>query len=32
MKKRLVELIFQRAFKYSEEPTFRLVSGRMSNY
>ncbi|TAL22727.1 MAG: orotate phosphoribosyltransferase [Nitrospirae bacterium] len=32
MKKRLIELIFQRAFKYSEEPTFRLVSGRMSNY
>jgi len=32
MKKRLIELIFKRAFKYSEEPVFKLVSGRMSNY
>ena len=32
MKKQLVQLIFEKAFKYSEEPTFRLVSGRMSNY
>jgi orotate phosphoribosyltransferase len=32
MKKRLIELILERAFKYSEEPVFRLVSGRMSNY
>jgi len=32
MKDRLIELIIKRAFKYSEEPVFRLVSGRMSNY
>ena len=32
MKKRLTELIFEKAFKYSEEPIFKLVSGRMSNY
>ena len=32
MKKELVKLIFEKAFKYSEEPVFRLVSGRMSNY
>ncbi len=32
MKKRLIELILKRAFKYSEEPIFKLVSGRMSNY
>lgn len=32
MKHRLIQLIFEKAFKYSEEPTFRLVSGRMSHY
>lgn len=32
MKARLTELIYERSFKYSEEPTFKLVSGRMSNY
>lgn len=32
MKKKLTGLIFNRAFKYSEEPVFKLVSGRMSNY
>ena len=32
MKKRLIELIIEKAFKYSEEPVFRLVSGRISNY
>lgn len=32
MRERLVQLIYERAFKYSEEPVFRLVSGRMSNY
>jgi len=32
MKKRLIELIIEKSFKYSEEPVFRLVSGRMSNY
>lgn len=32
MKNRLIELILEKAFKYSEEPIFKLVSGRMSNY
>lgn len=32
MKKHLAELIFQRAFKYSEKPAFKLVSGTMSKY
>ena len=32
MKKQLIKLIFEKAFKYSEEPVFKLVSGRMSNY
>jgi orotate phosphoribosyltransferase len=32
MKKRLIELILEKAFKYSREPVFKLVSGRMSNY
>lgn len=32
MKKRLIELIIEKAFKYNEEPVFKLVSGRMSNY
>jgi orotate phosphoribosyltransferase len=32
MKNKLVQLIYDKAFRYSAEPTFRLVSGRMSNY
>lgn len=32
MKQRLIELVIEKAFKYSEEPVFRLVSGRLSNY
>jgi len=32
LKTRLIELILEKAFKYSEEPVFKLVSGRMSNY
>jgi orotate phosphoribosyltransferase len=32
MKKRLLELVIAKAFRYSEEPVFRLVSGKMSNY
>lgn len=32
MRKRLIELVIEKAFRYSEEPAFRLVSGRMSNY
>ncbi len=32
MKKRLLELVIAKAFRYSEERVFRLVSGKMSNY
>ncbi len=32
MKERIVELIYKKAFKYSEEPVFRLVSGGLSRY
>ena len=32
MKNRLVELIIEKAFRYSESPVFKLVSGKMSNY
>jgi orotate phosphoribosyltransferase len=32
MKNRLIDLIIEKAFKYSKEPVFKLVSGRMSNY
>jgi len=32
MKERLIQLILQKAFRYSKEPAFKLVSGRMSNY
>ncbi|MBI5212607.1 MAG: orotate phosphoribosyltransferase [Nitrospirae bacterium] len=32
MRDRLIRLIYDRVFKYSEEPVFKLVSGRMSNY
>lgn len=32
MKERLTQLILEKAFKYSEEPVFKLVSGKMSNY
>lgn len=32
MKDRLIELVIQKAFRYSEELIFKLVSGRMSNY
>lgn len=32
MHDRLVSLILEKAFRYSEEPTFKLVSGKMSNY
>ena len=32
MRKRLIQLIYEKAFKYSEDPIFKLVSGRMSNY
>lgn len=29
---RLTDLVIDKAFKYSEEPVFRLVSGKMSSY
>jgi orotate phosphoribosyltransferase len=32
MKDQLIELVIEKAFTYSEEPVFRLVSGRMSKY
>ncbi|MHB8880768.1 MAG: orotate phosphoribosyltransferase [Thermodesulfovibrionales bacterium] len=32
MKDRLIALVLEKAFKYSEEPVFKLVSGRVSNY
>jgi orotate phosphoribosyltransferase len=32
MKNKLIQLIYDKAFKYSSEPSFKLVSGRMSNY
>lgn len=32
MKKELIDLLCRKAFKYHEEPVFKLVSGRMSRY
>lgn len=32
MKKRLIELIISRTFKYTAEPTFKLAAGGMSNF
>lgn len=32
MRGRLIELIIKKAFIYSKEPIFKLVSGKMSNY
>jgi orotate phosphoribosyltransferase len=32
MKNELIDLLCRKSFKYSKEPTFKLVSGRMSNY
>ncbi|MBI5057967.1 MAG: orotate phosphoribosyltransferase [Nitrospirae bacterium] len=32
MKQRLVELVLERSFKFTEEPTFKLASGKMSNF
>lgn len=32
MKKRLIELIIEKAFKYNEEPIFKLASGNISKY
>jgi orotate phosphoribosyltransferase len=30
--KRLIAILLQKSFKYSDEPTFKLASGKMSNY
>ncbi len=32
MKQQLIQLVYEKAFRYSKEPTFKLVSGRTSNY
>ena len=32
MKQRLIELVLERSFKFAEEPTFKLASGKMSNF
>jgi len=32
IKQRLISLLLERSFKYSEEPTFKLASGKLSNY
>lgn len=32
MKQELIELLYHKSFKYTQEPTFKLVSGRMSRY
>jgi orotate phosphoribosyltransferase len=32
MKKRLIEIILLRSFKYTDKPTFKLASGKKSNF
>ena len=32
MKKRLIELVIERTFRFTDEPTFKLASGKMSSY
>lgn len=32
MKKRLIELIIERTFRFTDKPTFKLASGKMSSY
>ena len=32
MKKRLLEIILEKSFQYTEKPTFKLVSGGVSNF
>ena len=32
MKPELIKLIYEKSFKFSEKPTFKLVSGRMSRF
>jgi len=32
MKQELIELLYHKSFKYSQEPIFKLVSGKVSNF
>jgi len=32
IKERLISLLLERSFRYTEEPTFKLASGKLSNY
>ncbi|UCD90526.1 MAG: orotate phosphoribosyltransferase, partial [Desulfobacterales bacterium] len=32
MKQELIELLCKKSFKYSQDPVFKLVSGRMSRF
>lgn len=32
MRERLIEMLLERSFMYSQEPKFRLASGKLSNY
>ena len=32
MKSELIQLLCEKSFKYTEEPSFKLVSGRMSRF
>ena len=32
MKKRLIDLVNERTFRFTDEPTFKLASGKMSSY
>jgi orotate phosphoribosyltransferase len=32
VKQRLIELLLEKSFKYSDQPIFKLASGKMSNY
>ena len=32
MKKRLIDLIIERTFRFTDKPTFKLASGKMSSY
>ncbi|MEK7271977.1 MAG: orotate phosphoribosyltransferase, partial [Nitrospirota bacterium] len=32
MKQRLINLILERSFKFTRKPTFKLASGKMSNF
>jgi len=32
MRKRLIELILERTFRFTEKPSFKLASGKMSNF